>query len=89
MGGDGVSSIESMQVGSAEGWSIILESNAVIARTSPAIAAINDNEIAVYGGKSKDIRRLNSGYVFQTVTNEVRPILGSQTDFKFWSYTQT
>ena len=87
MGGDGVSSIESMRLGSTEGWRVVLESNPLVARTSPAIAALDDNEIAVYGGKSKEIGRLNSGYVFQTDSNEVRPILGSKADFKFWSYT--
>ena len=76
-GGMNVGSIESLRVGSDQGWSIIAESSEMIQRAHSVAFAINNEDIVIFGGDRK------GGYALNVVSKSVRPILGAQSDVAF------
>ena len=81
-GGNRVKSIEMFEVGVDKAWTTIA-TNQIISRTNAAIAVSNANSFAVFAGDLTDTGR-NDGYLFNVNTREVKPILGSANDFKFY-----
>ena len=69
-----------------QAWSTIIDFNKHIQREGAAVACFSASKFTVFGGMKK--KRLNTVYLFDTKTNQVKEILGSKGDLKLMTYTQ-
>ena len=74
---------------SMQSWSTLIRSNQHVENKCAAVAAVSATKIIVFGGCNSANFIKNDGYIFDTTSYEVQPILGDETDIKFETLTQT
>ena len=85
-GGNKSGSTERLLVGQGQAWKVILQGSETTQRNNPAVAALNDHSIVVFGGSqevSLNQTYLNTGFVFDTKSCNLTQILGQENDIKF------
>ena len=82
LGGFEVNSIESFKIDGGQKWSD-LQTDQLIERSHAAVTALDESNIAVFGGAGS-----NDGYVYNLKDKQVRKILGDASDTTFHSKSQ-
>ena len=84
IGGPFMNSIESLHAELQDRWCVIgVKLELLNLRSFPALAEINSNLIAVFGGLGNWGNNLSDGFLFYTNSNTLKPILGSKDFVKF------
>ena len=72
----------------AKQWVMLMEDERLVKRENPAICAVGDRKIVVFGGYGK-VGLLNDGFLFEEESKQVTAIMGNQQDDGLQTYTQT
>ena len=86
---DYVGSIEMLNLLTKLAWTVLIEHDEKVQRTSAAVAAISANKIIVYGGLLVDRYKTSNGYLLDVSNKQLKPVLGKADDLKFRTVTQT
>ena len=86
-GGELSRSIEMLSLMACQAWEMLVEDCKNVARIDAAVSAINPQKLVVFGGFNRGF--LNTGYVLDITSKQVKCILGKAGDFAFRTFTQT
>ena len=78
------SSIESLEVKAGSNWVLIIGHTPLEDRLDTAVAVLNNETIAIYGGQ-KIWSSQRDGIVLNVKTKTVRSILGGESDISFYN----
>jgi hypothetical protein len=78
MGGEGIPTIEMLDLIQADSWVVLLEDEKVN-RAGACVTALCNDKLIVFGSYNRD----NDGYVLDCSNKSVSPILGGSGDFRF------